>query len=240
MTIYKVTLISCSLLSVLACGKNADVLTNSSGQAARASSFNVNVGIDNASGTQVSTTVSESKAESEYRRPAIRHDNYDGKNDISGTKMLEPETLNNVITNLLGEELDIDGENPISRDFSRLGAKTENTYPVYLGSLDYQAVINRNREVAATMPLIIDRVAKAACQQLVTNNNHNIDFDGGDEEDISDELHMLLNSRPIDSDTANAVTLIIEAAASEGVDNNTKWQAVCTFYLLKEGSILIN
>ena len=48
--------------------------------------------------------------------------------------MLEPETLNNVITNLLGEELDIDGENPISRDFSRLGATSENTYPVYLGS----------------------------------------------------------------------------------------------------------
>jgi hypothetical protein len=154
--------------------------------------------------------------------------------------MLEPETLNNVITNLLGKELSIDGLNPLSRDFAGCAGKSENTYPVYLGSVDYRAVVNRNRDVAATMPLIMDRVAKAVCYQVAYNDLLNIDFSSGTDAENADELHMHLCSRPIDDDTQDDVDSIITAADDAALDTDTKWQAVCTFFLLKEGSILIN
>jgi hypothetical protein len=90
------------------------------------------------------------------------------------------------------------------------------------------------------MPLIMDRIAKAVCYQVARNDPLNIDFGSGTDAENADELHMHLCSRPIDSDTQDGVDSILAAADDAGVDSNEKWESVCTFFLLKEGSILIN
>jgi len=169
------------------------------------------------------------------KRPEIRHENYDGSKDVSGTKMLEPETLNNAITALLGEELSIDLKNPLDRDFGQASSSSEKRYPVYLGSLDYHTVTERTKEVTSTMPLVMDRIAKGICDQAVGDGKLGMDFSAADQEEVAGELHMRLCSRPIDEETYTSVENILQ------VDANTEgWKAVCIFFLLKQGSLLIN
>lgn len=179
-----------------------------------------------------STAAQKLIAASSAKRPAIRHLNHDGSQDVSGSKLVEPETLNNVITALLGQELT---NNPLSRDFGNASSDSENRYPVYLGSLDYHTVTERSTEVTSTMPLVMDRIAKAICEQAIVEAQLSMDSSMNDHDAYADELHMRLCSRPIDEETL----LGLEAILSIN-DDTEGWNAVCVFFLLKQGSVLIN
>jgi hypothetical protein len=179
-----------------------------------------------------STAAQKLIAASSAKRPAIRHINHDGSQDVSGSKLVEPETLNNMITALLGQELE---NNPLSRDFGNASSDSENRYPVYLGSLDYHTVTERSTEVTSTMPLVMDRIAKAICEQAIVSGQLEVDSARTDQETYADELHKRLCSRPIDGETFASVQNIL------AVDADTQgWNAVCVFFLLKQGSVLIN
>jgi len=160
-----------------------------------------------------------------YARPDIRHKNYEPDVNLSGTKLIEPERLNNIILNLLSQnsqkKLD---PNPIDPTFASMGSIDHNRYPRYLGGLDYNPITRRTTEVTATMPLVIDRLAMSVCETLDLNPSD------------ADELHRQLCSRPIDAKTQTNVTNIL--ATDPGIEN--PWKAVCIYFLLKEGSFLMN
>jgi len=80
------------------------------------------------------------------------------------------------------------------------------------------------------MPLVIDQLARSVCETLQLNPQD------------ADELHRQLCSRPIDAFTEKNVQKILDTDLGTDVDGNVEnqWTAVCIYFLLKEGSFLMN
>ena len=183
---------------------------------------------------EVFTTLSTEEQKT-YIHPDITHKESSEHYGLSGSKLLEPEQLNNVILNLLSNHTSNSLDpNPIDPTFRTMGGK-HNRYPVYLGGMDYQPITKRTKEVTPLMPIIMDELAYEVCQLFV---NQQVPA-GTDAREQADNLHRRLCSRPIDDDTYDRAKEIWE---STGVTNpqTADWKDVCVYFLLKEGSFFMN
>ena len=108
-------------------------------------------------------------------------------------------------------------DNPLNPDFTLSQGVKSPRYSVYLGGINYGSVTERTRHVVATMPLVMDRIAKAVCAQGIgttgSSGKLGVDVTSGDAEEIADELHRRLCSRPIDSTTQHNVDAILAEGA---------------------------
>ena len=158
-------------------------------------------------------------------RPKVRHANWDGSQDESGSRLIKPEALDNVLTNSFGVELEMDvagtETNPI-----------QDEYLLSLGGIDYSAVTVRTTDVTSVMPLVMNRIAEGYCSQLIEGDV--FDLTGSDTANI-EEIYERIRSRPLSNEARDGAQRLLAATA----DDDTRWKMVCVYVFLIEGSMLL-
>ena len=162
------------------------------------------------------------------RKPLVRHENFDGSLDVSGMKLARPEVLDHVLIESFGEVPSV-GSGANARD------PVVTDYLLHLGGIDYDPVTRRAEEVTPTMALVMNRFSNEYCQQLLDAGAFTVIGSGATDVEVIEELYQRIRSKPIDATTqAEAEALLIEAPS---VDQG--WKAVCSFFFLIEGSLLL-
>ncbi len=159
---------------------------------------------------------------------------------VSGLKVMRPEVLSDMLNNAFGERYG-DGLGEDETD-----AIMDTNYKLYLGGLDYEGIIDRPEDLSPTNSLVIRRLARDYCEELIPNvpdstflTNAGLAGSSSDVNAVIGDLYRMVRSRPIDTTTAGTVRTIYEDVLGDAGSDGpvSAWRAVCIFLFLSEGGI---
>lgn len=165
------------------------------------------------------------------KRPALRH----RFGETSGQKLMRPELLNAVVQTSFGYDLQLCANEGVCE-----AGPTRDT--IYLGGQDYDAVTQRVTRPTPMMPLVVSQRSQAFCAAIVANPTTHLGFslptslaDSAVNRATADLLYKAIWSRP----APTAVLDDAEDLLSLTTQAQPGWRAVCAFYLLTQGSLLL-